>query len=107
MVIELKRTEDGGHMELQAVRYAAMVSRMTFDRAVDVYARYLRSQDDSADARERLLTFLNWDSPNEELFAQNVRIVLASRVLTRTHQYRSLVERTGPRHPLRPYESVQ
>lgn len=27
VVIELKRTEDGGHMELQAVRYAAMVSR--------------------------------------------------------------------------------
>jgi RecB family endonuclease NucS len=26
VVIELKRTEDGGHMELQAVRYAAMVS---------------------------------------------------------------------------------
>ena len=26
VVIELKRTEDGGHMELQAVRYAAMIS---------------------------------------------------------------------------------
>ena len=25
VVIELKRTEDGGHMELQGVRYAAMV----------------------------------------------------------------------------------
>jgi RecB family endonuclease NucS len=24
VVIELKRTEDGGHMELQAIRYAAM-----------------------------------------------------------------------------------
>ena len=29
VVIELKRTEDGGHMELQALRYAAMVSTMT------------------------------------------------------------------------------
>src|SRR5262245_48487918 len=28
VVIELKRTEDGGHMELQALRYAAMVSAM-------------------------------------------------------------------------------
>ncbi len=27
VVIELKRTEDGGHMELQAIRYAAMISR--------------------------------------------------------------------------------
>jgi len=36
VVIELKRTEDGGHMELQAIRYAAMVSKMTFDRLVEV-----------------------------------------------------------------------
>lgn len=34
VVVELKRTEDGGHMELQAVRYAAMVSSMTLDQAV-------------------------------------------------------------------------
>ena len=26
VVIELKRTEDGGHMELQSIRYASMVS---------------------------------------------------------------------------------
>ena len=31
VVIELKRTTDGGHLELQALRYAAMVSVMTFD----------------------------------------------------------------------------
>ena len=31
VVIELKRTKDGGHMELQAIRYSAMVSTMTFD----------------------------------------------------------------------------
>lgn len=37
VVIELKRTEDGGHMELQALRYAAMVSAMTFDQAVEAY----------------------------------------------------------------------
>src|SRR3712207_1856027 len=32
VVIELKRTEDGGHMELQAIRYAAMISKMTFEK---------------------------------------------------------------------------
>jgi len=37
VVIELKRTEDGGHMELQAIRYAAMVSALTFDDAVNTY----------------------------------------------------------------------
>jgi hypothetical protein len=41
VVVELKRTEDGGHMELQALRYAAMVSTMTFDKAIQVYADYL------------------------------------------------------------------
>ena len=41
VVIELKRTEDGGHMDLQAIRYAAMVSAMTFDQVVDVFQRYL------------------------------------------------------------------
>jgi exosome complex RNA-binding protein Csl4 len=41
VVVELKRTEDGGHMELQAIRYAAMVSRMTFHRAAKVYQTYL------------------------------------------------------------------
>jgi hypothetical protein len=38
VVIELKRTDDGGHMELQALRYAAMVSTMTFDQLVSTYA---------------------------------------------------------------------
>ena len=32
VVVELKRTEDGGHMELQAIRYAAMVSAMSFSK---------------------------------------------------------------------------
>src|SRR5436305_13220326 len=33
VIVEIKRTEDGGHMELQAIRYAAMVSAMMFDDA--------------------------------------------------------------------------
>src|SRR4051794_26869787 len=44
VVVELKRTEDGGHMELQAIRYAAMVSSMTFDKAVEVYGLHLKSR---------------------------------------------------------------
>src|SRR3954471_12883850 len=34
VVIELKRDDTGAHMELQALRYAAMVARMTFEQAV-------------------------------------------------------------------------
>jgi len=40
VVIELKRTIDGGHMDLQALRYAAMVSTMTFARLVEIYTEY-------------------------------------------------------------------
>lgn len=78
VVIELKRTEDGGHMELQAIRYAAMVSTMTFDRAVDIYERYLATNGGNADARAAILDFLGWDEPDEDSFAQDVKIVLVS-----------------------------
>ncbi|MAE92772.1 MAG: hypothetical protein CMI67_24885, partial [Pelagibaca sp.] len=41
VVIELKRTEDGGHMELQAIRYSAMISTMTFDQVVEAHKSFL------------------------------------------------------------------
>jgi RecB family endonuclease NucS len=50
VVIELKRTEDGGHMELQSIRYASMISTMTFDRAADVFGRYKIAAEDSTRA---------------------------------------------------------
>lgn len=78
VVIELKRTEDGGHMELQAVRYAAMVSTMTFEQAVEAYGRYLSQLGRDSDPRTEILEFLEWDEPDEDSFAQDVRIVLAS-----------------------------
>lgn len=79
VVVELKRTEDGGHMELQAIRYAAMVSTMTFEQAADAFARYQEQIGGSdTDARAEILDFLGWDEPDEDAFAQDVRIVLAS-----------------------------
>ena len=83
VVVELKRTEDGGHMELQALRYAAMVSKMTFEKVVDVFDRYLLNQNRKESARETLLEFLGWDAADEEKFAQDVRIVLASAEFSR------------------------
>jgi hypothetical protein len=78
VVVELKATEGGGHMELQAVRYAAMVSTMTFEKAVDVYAKYLQKTNAELDAQESMLEFLDWEEPDEERFAQDVRIVLVA-----------------------------
>jgi hypothetical protein len=78
VVIELKRTEDGGHMELQAIRYASMVSTMTFERAVEVFGRFLKSRNSDQDPLTEMLDFLRWDEPNQGVFARDVRIVLAS-----------------------------
>ncbi|MFA6173862.1 MAG: DUF4268 domain-containing protein [Kiritimatiellales bacterium] len=79
VVIELKRTNDGGHMELQAIRYASMVSAMTFERAEQIHADFLSQMGEPAeDAQSRMLTFLGWDEPEEENFAPDVRIMLVS-----------------------------
>ena len=78
IVIELKRTEDGGHMELQSIRYAAMISSLTFEKLVPIYAQYLRDNGKSEDAATNLLEFLDWEEPDEDNFAQNVKIILAS-----------------------------
>jgi len=83
VVIELKRSEDGGHMELQALRYAAMVSKLTFEEAVEAFQQYLTSIGLETDARERILEFLDWEEPEDEKFAQDVRIVLASAEFSR------------------------
>lgn len=78
VVIELKRTEDGGHMELQAIRYAAMISTMTFENTVDAHAQYLLKKGIEEDAKERILDFLPTSEIDEEEFAQDVRILLVS-----------------------------
>ncbi len=84
VVIELKRTEDGGHMELQALRYAAMVSTMTFEQAVRVHADFLKNTGRVAeDAEASILEHLGLDEVDEEIFAQDVRIVLASAQFSR------------------------
>lgn len=79
VVIELKRTEDGGHMELQAVRYAAMVSKMTFPEAVHAHSEFLkRLGRGSEDAEQNILDHLGWGEPQEENFASDVKLILAS-----------------------------
>lgn len=79
VVVEIKRTEDGGHMELQAIRYAAMISSMTFANAVEAHSSYLKSNGREAEEAESdILRFLGLDEPDEEGFANDVRIILVS-----------------------------
>ena len=78
VVFELKRTEDGGHMELQAIRYASMVSTLTAERAVEIFGGYLTGRGRVDEPEQLLLEFLEWDELDEEQFGQDVRIVLIS-----------------------------
>ena len=76
VVIELKRTKSGGHMELQALRYAAMISTMTFKEAVESHARYTNT--DTIEAENNLVQHIHDDDNIEEIFGSDVRVVLAS-----------------------------
>jgi hypothetical protein len=80
VVIELKRTSDGGHLELQALRYAAMVSAMTFEDLVEHYGRYLTRLEPAAadDARARLAEFLEEVGGEDAVLSREVRLVLVS-----------------------------
>lgn len=78
VVVELKRTEDGGHMDLQAIRYAAMASSMTLDQAIASHARMLGGDDAQQQATDAVLEFLELDSVDEAELSGVVRIILAS-----------------------------
>jgi len=78
VVVELKRTEGGGHIELQALRYAAMISRMTFQSAVAAHARYLAEKHIVGDAGEAILSHLQWEAEGDAKFPSGVKIFLVS-----------------------------
>lgn len=85
VVFELKRGDDGGHMELQALRYAAMVSRMTYHEAVNVYQGTLDRARAAAggggtrpDARSELSHFLGAIELPADDEALDVRLVLVA-----------------------------
>jgi hypothetical protein len=89
VVVELKRIDGGGHIELQAIRYAAMVSSMTFDQLVNAHARFLGGENAHQTAEKKLCEFLGWDTRDDRpLSSENARIILVyanfSREITTT-----------------------
>lgn len=76
VVIELKRTQDGGHMELQAIRYAGMISSMTWAQAVEALSKY----DDSLNLEEASSTLVGHlnEGIGPDDFGGRVRIYLVS-----------------------------
>ena len=82
VVIELKRGETGSHMDLQAIRYAAMVANMGHEKVVETYQAYLgkRSREageveEADDAETRIREHLGEDSVTR---TETPRIILAS-----------------------------
>jgi hypothetical protein len=80
VVVELKRNNDGGHMELQALRYAAMISAMTFDDLVSTFERHLgrMETEGSFEARSQLVDWLDGTEGEDPVIRRDVRIILAS-----------------------------
>ncbi|KAF1063380.1 hypothetical protein [Burkholderia gladioli] len=76
VVVELKR-DDGAHMDLQALRYAAMISTMRFEQAVDAHRKYLAANGSDEDPEQALRDFLEVDD-GPVAFTDTVRIILAS-----------------------------
>ena len=80
VVIELKRTEDGGHMDLQAIRYAAMISAMRFEDVVHTFAEYLEVHEPATidPVQVRIRQFLGTPEDEEVLISTVPRILLVS-----------------------------
>ena len=82
VVIELKVAEGGGHMELQSIRYAAMLSNMSFDAIAEAYERF--SKKPAALVRTELLKFLEdpelgqIPEPEQVRISKKPRIILVS-----------------------------
>ncbi len=87
VIVELKRGDTGHHMDLQAVRYAAMVANMTFQQTVDTFQEYLEKRaietgGDSPedDAAETLIRdhLRGAELDNQEIHTEMPRIILVS-----------------------------
>lgn len=82
VVVELKRDGLAGYADLQAVRYAAMVSPMTIEKLLPYFVQYQRKylglKDTNTDsAKEQILSFITDNETFEEL-SNRPRIVLCS-----------------------------
>ena len=77
VVVELKRGDTGEHMDLQAIRYAAMVSTITLQQAIEAHRDYLKNRGIEEDAEERVNGHL--ENPESQGFSpERPRIVLVS-----------------------------
>src|SRR5699024_4764560 len=78
VVIEIKR-DNGFHMDLQAVRYAGMLSQMNYDNIVETYQVFLDKYfDQSKNAKDEIQKFLAKFNEDITEFGVDIRIILVS-----------------------------
>ena len=80
VVIELKRDSAAGYADLQAIRYAAMVSSMTVEVLIPYYIAYRKRYDEEilaeGEAQDQIVQFVESDSFSE--LSNKPRIILCS-----------------------------
>ena len=62
-------------LELQSLRYAAMVLTLTLKRAIEIHQQYLDKRGIEKDAKEEILGFLGGSDPQEEQFPRTFGVV--------------------------------
>ena len=77
VVIELKRGNNDKYVDLQAIRYAGMVSVMSREDIVSTYKEYAKLGSES-EAEEAVSVFLGGDRLDEYSLGENVRIFLVA-----------------------------
>ena len=78
VVIEIKRSSTGDHAELQAIRYAAMVSVLSSDQITEAHQAYLDKWKIGGDAVERIREHLE-TTEFDDIYTETPRIILVSR----------------------------
>ena len=78
VVVELKREDQDSLMDLQAVRYAAMVANITSEQAIDAHQSYLQARGIEGDAESRVRDHLKPYEDEVSISTHNPRIILAS-----------------------------
>jgi len=80
VIVELKRDDSGKNVELQAIKYAAYCSTLTFDQVIDLYQQYHAKKGKTIDhekAQQEIIDFVEIDEFKQ--INEKPRIILVSK----------------------------
>ena len=83
-------------MDLQAIRYAAMVADMTLEQAVDAHRDYTQKREkDVEEAASSVSAHLTDDAASVEINSSNPRIILVSANFSKEPNHQCTVAQSG------------